>query len=102
MQAEVYCIYMGVKLKPVKDNEKYMFVNDEHLLLRLVLIRIPILNQHIISKNVDVEIADIPFFVGLDFLDKYKMYVDNKSNNLCTTPMDFKISFTRRKGDKIS
>lgn len=72
---------MSVKFKPIKHNKKYSFGNHEQLSLRSILIRIPILNQHIIHEKVDLVIADVPFSIGLEFLDRHKMHVDNVSNH---------------------
>lgn len=61
---------MGVNSKPIKNKNDYVSGNNEQLCLEYILIGTPILNQHVLSENVDVVFEDIPLLIGLDFLDK--------------------------------
>lgn len=74
-QEKAYCEYMGIKFKASHRNNKYQFGNDQKVAIDLITIRITSPNKTILIKQVDVANTDVPFLLGLDFLDKYCMYV---------------------------
>lgn len=43
--------------------------------------------------------TDVPFLVGLGFLDKYNMYVNDVSNRLACEKLDMKIPILRKRGN---
>lgn len=62
------------------------------------MIRIPIKGHRIIKLNVDVLPADVPFLIGIDVLDKYKLYPNTVENKLCGPQLDIDIPLTRKHG----
>ena len=62
---------MGVNFRPHKINHKYQFGEDKQNSLGSIPIRIPIQDNKVIQTEVDVVAANVPFLIGLDFLDKH-------------------------------
>lgn len=97
-QAKAYCRYMRVKLKTKENSNKYKFGEDQQNSLGSMRIRIPIPDHKMITERVDIVKADVPFLIGLDLLDKYKFYVNNVDNCLCSTKLNLKIPLVRKHG----
>ena len=61
-----------------------------------ILMRIPIGQTEMVTEWVDVVPSNVPFLVGLDFLDKYKMYVNNVENFLVCPNLDLHLPLIRK------
>ena len=81
-QALAYCSFVGVPFNPRKNRNIYRFGVDERESLGSIEIRIPLPGFAFIPIQVDVIPTNIPFLLGLDTLDKCKMYFDNTTNKL--------------------
>lgn len=57
-----------------KEQPKYKFGDDQQTSLGYILIRIPIKWDRFIKLHIDVVPVDVLFLIGLDFLDRYKLY----------------------------
>ena len=93
-----YCKYTGVKFKPKKNKRKFRFGDDKQKSLGTINVRIPIQGYRIIVEKVDVVPVDVPFLIGLDFLDKYKLYVNTLENRLSGPDLNINVSLTRKLG----
>lgn len=94
-QAQAYCRYKGVKFKPCRNNNFYRFGVNLHKSLGSITIRLPTPHSFI-SLTVDVVKCDIPFLLGLNIMDKYKMYLNTVENVLCFPEMNWKIPIMRK------
>jgi len=97
-QAHAYCKFMGTKFKPTPSARRFKFGRDEQTSLGRIAIRIPIHGWNILIEHVDIVRADVPFLIGLDLLDKYKMYLNNVSNQLCFPQLDITVPVIRKFG----
>lgn len=97
-QAKAYCKYMKIEFNPKKSSNKYRFGDDQQQSIGTITIRIPIMDNLVISKKVDVVPANVRFLIGLDFLDKYRFYINNVENNLCIPILNVKIPIIRKRG----
>ena len=79
---------MGVKFKPFKSIHKFKFGDNQHNSLGYITMRIPIHGHKMIVEQFDVVKANVPFFIGLDFLDRYNLYINTVSNELCAPEVD--------------
>ena len=71
---------MGFKFKPKRSEQTFKFGDDLQKSVGTINIRIPIKLHHVIKLYVDVVDVNVPFLLGLDFLDKYKMYPNTVEN----------------------
>lgn len=60
--------------------------------------RFPTLHVMVISEESDVVKSDVPFLVGLDVLNKYKMVVNKVPDILECHNVSYKIPLTRKHG----
>ena len=60
---------MGTKFKLQKTNNSYRFGSGKQKALGSIQVKIPIEGYRFIYEEVDVVQPDVPFFIGLDFLD---------------------------------
>ena len=81
-QAEADCRFTKAKFRPKMNNNRYRFGNDRQNSLGLITVRIPIGKHIVVIEKVDVVNANAPFLIGLDFPDKYRMYIDTVRNKL--------------------
>ena len=89
---------MGVKFKTSKNKNKYKFGNDRQKSLGAMNIRIPIPGYKVINLKVNVVSANVPFLIGLNFLDKYRMFVNTVTNTLCAPILDLQVPVVRKRG----
>ena len=97
-KAQAYCLHMGVKFKTSKNKKKYKFCNDRQKSLGAMNIRIPIPGYKVINLKVDVVSANVPFIIGLDFLDKYRMFVNTVTHTRCARILDLQGTVVRKRG----
>lgn len=69
-QAKSYCRFMVVKFKPEKNNHLYLFGNYKQTSLGSITIRIPIIENIVVTEHVDVIDFNFSFLVALDPLVK--------------------------------
>lgn len=79
-QTIAYSRFTGVKSRPENNNHRYEFSNDRQKLLSSITIRTPILKNMVISERIGVVDANVPFTLGFNLLDKYKLTVRNIRN----------------------
>lgn len=81
-----------------KSSNRYRFGKDKQVCLVSFIIRIQIPQNMVISEIVDVVQANVPFLIGLDFLDKYKLYVNIVKTVLHYTSVNIEIPLRRKHG----
>ena len=87
---------MKIKFRPKKSRNKYKFGQDTQNALGSIIMRIPIGRKELVTEKVDIVRANVPFLIGLDFLDTYKMYVNNVENLLVCPHLDLYIPTIRK------
>lgn len=97
-QAKAYCKFMNITYNLRKNKNKYKFGDDKQNSLGALSIKIPILDKMVIHESVDVVRANVPLLIGLDFLDKYELYVNNVKNILCCSALDIQVPLKRKHG----
>lgn len=72
---------MGQNLRTKQSKNKHSFWNDKQAAIGTIDKKIPVKKAFNTEQFYTVN-TDVPFLIGLDFLDTYKMYVNNASNRL--------------------
>lgn len=85
------------KLRP-KNNNNNKFREVQQSSLGSMRTRISIPDHKRITERVDNVSADVPFFGGLDLLDKYKFFVNNIENCLYPSKHNLEIPLNRKQG----
>lgn len=85
-------------LKNTTSNSTYRFGNDYQQSVRSLNICISLSENIFKAEMVDVLHAEIPFVIGLDTMDKYKMTVDNVQNTICFHKLQLETPLVRKKG----
>lgn len=96
-QAGAYCRFVGVKIKPRPSRSFFRFGSGLGKSLGTIQLRIPTPDISFMLLTVDVVRADVPFLVGLDVLDTFKL-VDTVENNLKCALADWFIPAVRKLG----
>lgn len=79
--------FMGFKFEKNQNDHRYKFSNNHQKSLCSIIIPIPISKNMVISKQIYFVKTDIPFLLRYDFLEKFKMTVDNIRNvSVCHDP----------------
>ncbi len=97
-QAKAYCRFMGIKFKPMKSNHRYKFGEDKQDSIGSIYIRIPLISNKMIQIKVDVVRANVPFLIGLDLLDEFKLYVNTVTNQLIAPNLNLATPLVRKLG----
>ena len=84
LQTEAYIKFTGGTgtMKKVRPKTVYQFGGGKHDTVGCLDIRGPITAELIIIMAVDVIKLNVPFLLGLDTLDRYKMYLNNVTDEL--------------------
>lgn len=82
---------MGFTFRPKNNSNKYKFVEYQQASLGSLMILIPITGHRIIKLNADVVPADVPILIGIDVLDKYKMYPNTVKTKFFCPELDIDI-----------
>ena len=69
-QAKAYYNYMGIDMNLESSENRYKLGNSHHKSLGTLPMKIPLGDKRLVVERVDVVKADVPFLVGLDFMDK--------------------------------
>ena len=97
-QAKAYCRYTGTPFRPIRNNNAYRYGVGQKRSLGSIEIRIPTPGNSFLPVRVDVVSADIPLLLGLDLLDKCRMYFNNVRNLLCFPDINWEIPIARKLG----
>lgn len=89
---------MGTEFLLMSSTNQYRFDNERQKSIGSVTTQIPFLIDMSFTMEINVFSLDIPFLLGLDFLDKHQLYFDNMPNYLCSPQPDIKILLTRKHG----
>lgn len=84
------------KIRPKQSNNFYKFGNDKQIAIGSINMRIPIVKTEMSTTTVDIVNAYVPFLIGLDFLDKHKMHINNVNNSLLCHTLDLYITLIRK------
>lgn len=68
---------MGMNFKLLESSRKYRFGEDKQKSMGCIILRIPFTQIMAITKNVEVVQDNVRFIIGIELLDKYKLYVNN-------------------------
>ena len=97
-QAKAYYKTARIPFKVKRGNTIFKFGNSFHKSYGIVEIRIPIPSNFYLPILSDVVNADIPLLIGLDFLDKAKIYVNNLTNKLICPSQNWSLKLERKFG----
>ncbi|CDF36767.1 unnamed protein product [Chondrus crispus] len=99
-QAKAYCSLFNVPYSPSTSNAKnvFSFGTHKHLGLGLLTVRVPIAPTHFISLSVEVVDTNVPFLLGLDNMEKYKMVVDTDKGMLSSKLEGWQIRLRKKLG----
>ncbi|OSX76497.1 hypothetical protein BU14_0188s0015 [Porphyra umbilicalis] len=99
-QAQAYIKFTGGTgtIKKVGTKTVYQFGGGKHDTVGCLDIRVPITAEFIIIMAVDVIKLNVPFLLGLDTLDRYKMYVNNVTDELVCVNEGVSLPTTRSDG----
>ena len=97
-QAKAYCKFMETEMNLNPSENRFRFGDNSQRSLGSIIMKIPLGDKRLIIEKVDVVKSDIPFLIGLDFMDKYKFYVNTVTNQLCAPLLELQIPLKRKKG----
>lgn len=97
-QARAYCKYVGCKFKLQASRTVFRFGVDRQKSLGILSIRVPVPDGSMMVLNVDVVPVDVPFLIGLDILDKFKLIVNTVDNTLDSRLAGWSIPLDRKIG----
>jgi hypothetical protein len=104
-QARAYCRHFAIPFKLNPSHSIFRFGQDPQASMGTLEIRIPTLNGGFLPVNVDVISINVPFSIGLDFLDREGlncMTVENKLTCLkgnWSVPLESKLGHVYWKWD---
>jgi len=83
-QAKAYLASIGrdAKLATSKDLGRYRLGGGSYVTIGIVHIRVPIAEDFFLPLTVNSMDLNLPFLMGLDILDVYRMYFNNMTNHL--------------------
>lgn len=81
-----------------KSGMVYRFGGGRHPCVGTVAVRIPITDSFMILIEIDVVAINVPLLLGLDFLDRHNMYVNNTTNRLVCVNEGIQVPLVRKMG----
>eukprot|EP00171_Calliarthron_tuberculosum_P018035 IDg18035t1 len=98
-QAEEYYKFLGIPLV-IKKSTSNLFKFGEHRVrsIGVSLFRIPYANDRTILEELDVVDINVPLLIGLDLMDKHKIFVDNVDNKLVCKDLQWCHQVKRKLG----
>ena len=99
-QAKAYCNLFNLPFSPSKENERaiFSFGTHKHFGLGSLTVRIPVAPTHFISLSVEVVDTNVPFLLGLDTMERYKMVLDTDKCTLSSKLEGWHISLRKKLG----
>lgn len=99
-QAKAYCNLFNLPFSPSKENERaiFRFGTHKHFGLGSLTVRIPVAPTHFISLSVEVVNINVPFLLGLDTKERYKMVLDTDKGTLSSKLEGCHISLRKNLG----
>ncbi|CDF36525.1 unnamed protein product [Chondrus crispus] len=99
-QAKAYCSLFNVPFSPSASNARniFSFGTHKHVGLGLLTVRVPIAPTHFISLSVEVVDTNVPFLLGLDNMEKYKMVLDTDKCILSSKLEGWQIRLWKKRG----
>ena len=99
-QAKAYCSLFNVPFSPSESNARnvFSFATHKHIGLGLLTVRVPIAPTHFISVSVEVVDTNVPFLLGLDTMEKYKMVLDTDKCILSSKLEGWQIRLRKKLG----
>ena len=98
VQTYAYTKATNHEWNPCKTNRYFRFGETVYQSLGEITIRIPVPNNVILQKTVDVISSDVPILFGLDFLDEQGLIPDNVNNTLVSVKHGWSLPLCRKKG----
>ena len=99
-QAEAYMASIGQEadLETAKELRSYRLGGCSFDTLGAVSIRLPIAEDYFLPLFVKVIALNVPFLLGLDIMDRYRMYVNNVTNHLVCVNEGVAVPVVRKYG----
>ena len=99
-QAHAYCSLFDVSFQPSSTRRRnvFSFGTHKHFGLGLLIMQIPITSSHFLPITVDVCDADVPFLLGLDNMELYKMVLDTDKCVLSSRLQGWNVPFEKKLG----
>lgn len=97
-QALAHCELSNSPFHTKKSRCAFKFGNHIYPSLGTLNIRIPVPQNGFLDCQVDVVQGDVPFLIGLGFLDSEKLVADNIDNVLRSKEYNWKIPLSRKHG----
>lgn len=74
-RTRAYYQFMGGKRNHCGSNCQYHFRNDRQFSVGLVIVKIPITDEMVLTNSADIVSSGVPLHIGLNLLDKYRLFV---------------------------
>ena len=99
-QAKAYCSLFNVPFSPSESNTRnvFSFGIHKHIGLGLLTVQVPIAPTHFISVSVEVVDTNVPFLLGLDTMEKYKMVLETDKCMLSSKLEGWQIRLRKKLG----
>ena len=97
-QAEAYHHFANSPIIPQPTNNVFRFGDGCFPSIGTICIALPAGSKALRPLTINIVAIDIPFLLGLDELDKARMYVDNVDNVMRFKDADFTLPLTRKLG----
>lgn len=97
-QIQAYCREHNRKLVTKPSTTSFKFGDGSYQSCGKMKVRIPTPKGEFMYVQFDIIHADVPMLVGLDALDKEKMYANNVTDELVNTKHDWAMNLTRKFG----
>lgn len=99
-QAQAYCGLFDIQLQPSTKKAKnvFSFGTHKHPGLGTMDIRVPIFPTHFLHLTVDVVDTNVPFLLGLDNMERYRMVIDTDKSVLSSRLQGWTVSLRKKLG----
>ena len=99
-QAKAYCSLFNVPFSPSISNGRNVlsFGTHKHLGLGLLTVRVPIAPTYFISLSVEVLDTNVPFLLGPDNMEKYKVVLDTDKCMLSSKLEGWQVRLRKKLG----
>ena len=99
-QAQAYCNLFDILFQPstTKVRNVFSFGTHKHPGLGTLDIRVPISPSHFLALSVDVVDTNVPFLLGLDNMERYKMVFDTDKSVLSSRLHGWTVPLRKKLG----
>lgn len=99
-QAQAYCSLFYIRFQPstCKVRNVFSFGTHEHPGLGTMNMRLPISPSHFLHLTVDVVDTNVPFHLGLDNMERYRMLIDTDKCALSSRHQGWTVPLRKKLG----